>query len=438
MRLIKNNTLNYEPFHRSLQYYSSADEHLQGLKLLKLQNEKSRANLLEKYSYMFHTIASFEGQMSQIEDFQSMNKLLFNSMKRILPLKSINVFFFDEDALRLAPVEDDCLEFVKAFVNNSYKDGILDWIFETGKPTLLPLPENHRSTGSKYNFLILPLTEGENKKGVIAILTSINAISPEDLDIQVLNLMIGMALSKVEALHAKEKLKTTLNELQTYQAKLANDFKLSAIGELTDGIVEDIIDPLQVILSFVDLSGLSSIEKSSADLIKTQVQKIERVIARLVKFANIDSDNIKIEPCYINHIIKDYINLVKSFLESVNIECILDLEKDIPPVLSHPNYIYQLLTNLFSMIKSYSKKGGGIFIQTKFVDDKVIVKVITTSYLHNIVENSNGGEVKTRDLNLNIISDLMKKHEGEFRAAADIQKGSTMILNFPLKRKIRK
>lgn len=437
MRLIKNNTLNYEPFHRSLQYYSSADEHLQGLKLLKLQNEKNRGSLLERYSYMFHAVAAFEGQMSQVEDFAMMNKLLFNSLKRILPLKSINVFFFDENALMLNPVEEDCLEFVKLFVNNSYKDGILDWIFETGKPSLIPLPENHRATGSKFSFLILPLTEGENKKGVIAILTSINSINDEDLDIQVVNLMIGMALSKIEALYSKARLKATLNELQTYQAKLANDFKLSAIGELTDGIVEDIIDPLQVILSFVDLSGLNNIEKSSADLIKNQVQKIERVIARLVKFANIDSDNIKIEPCYLNNIIRDYINLVKSFLESVNIECILDLEKDIPPVLSHPNYIYQLLTNIFSMIKSYSVKGGGILIQSRFVDDRVTLKIITTTFLQNIAEN-NSADVKTRDLNLNIINDLMKKHEGELKAVAEAQKGSAISLSFPLKRKIRK
>jgi K+-sensing histidine kinase KdpD len=386
---------------------------------------------------MFHAIATFESQMSQIEDFQSMNRLLFNSLKRILPLKSINVFFFGESELNLIPVEEDCLEFVKTFVNNAYKEGILDWIFEAGKVSLIPLPENHRATGSKFNFLILPLLEGEKKKGVIAILTPLTSINPEDLDIQVINLMIGMALSKIEALYAKAKLKTTLNELQTYQAKLANDFKLSAIGELTDGIVEDIVDPLQVILSFVDLSGLNSIEKSSADLIKTQVQKIERVIARLVKFANIDSDNIKIEPCYVNNIIRDYINLVKSFLESVNIECILDLEKDIPPVLSHPNYIYQLLTNIFSMIKTYSPKGGGILIQSRFVDEHVSVKVITTSFLQNISE-TNSENVKTRDLNLNIINDLMKKHEGELRAAADNQKGSAIILNFPLKRKIRK
>jgi len=437
VRLIKNNTLNYEPFHRSLQYYSSADEHLQGLKLLKLQNEKNRASLLERYSYMFHAVAAFEAQMSQVEDFAMMNKLLFNSLKRILPLKSINVFFFDENALMLNPVEEDCLEFVKLFVNNSYKDGILDWIFETGKPSLIPLPENHRATGSKFSFLILPLTEGEHKKGVIAILTSINSINDEDLDIQVVNLMIGMALSKIEALYSKARLKATLNELQTYQAKLANDFKLSAIGELTDGIVEDIIDPLQVILSFVDLSGLNNIEKSSADLIKNQVQKIERVIARLVKFANIDSDNIKIEPCYLNNIIRDYINLVKSFLESVNIECILDLEKDIPPVLSHPNYIYQLLTNIFSMIKSYSVKGGGILIQSRFVDDRVTLKIITTTFLQNIAEN-NSADVKTRDLNLNIINDLMKKHEGELKAVAEAQKGSAISLSFPLKRKIRK
>ena len=104
-------------------------------------------------------------------------------------------------------------------------------------------------------------------------------------------------------------------------------------------------------------------------------------------------------------------------------------------------YLYdknQLLTNIFSMIKTYSKKGGGIMIQTKFIDDKVIVKIVTTSYLKNIIENSDISKMQTQDVNLNIINDLMKKHEGGFRAGADVQKGSTIILSFPLKRKIRR
>ncbi len=438
MRLIKNNTLDYEPFHRSLQYYASAEEHLQGLRLLKLQNEKFKSNLLEKYSYMFQTMASFEHQIAQVEDFKTMNKFLFSSLKRVLPLKSVNIFVLDEQELNLTPMEDDCFEFITAFVNNSYKEGILDWIFETGKPTLLAPPDSHRSTGSKLNYLLLPLIEETDKKGVIAILTSLGSIAREDLDVQVAGLMAGMALSKIDSLHSKEKLKSALNELQTYQAKLANDFKLSAIGELTDGIVGDIVDPLQVILSFIDLSGIGNAEKATEDLIRTQVQKIEKVISRLVKFANIDSDNIKIEPCYLNNIITDYINLVKSFLESINIECILDLEKDIPPVLSHPNYLYQLLTNVFSMIKAFSKNGGGILIQTKFVDENIIVKIVTTSYLENLLDNNDPNKVKTQDLNLNIINDLMKKHEGEFKSIADPQKGSTLMLRFPLKRRIRK
>jgi len=438
LRLIKNNTLNYEPFQRSLQYYSSADEHMQGLKLLKLQNEKSRTNLLEKYAYMFHTIAEFESRISKIEDYQSMNRLLYNSMKRIMPLKAVNVFFFDEEAIHLVPVEDNCIETITTYMNNSYKEGMFDWIFDTGNPLLLPLPESRRNASTKLNFLVLPLKDGDTRKGIVALLTSLGSVSPEDMDVKVVNIMIGMSFSKIESLYSREKLKSTLNELQTYQAKLANDFKLSAIGELTDGIVEEIIDPLQVILSFVDLSNSNNQDKSSTNLIRAQVQKIEKVINRLVKFASIDSESIKIEPCYINNIIRDYMNLVKSYLEGLNIECILDLEKDLPPVLSHPNLLYQLLTNLFSMIKTHSKKGAGMFIQSRFVDDKIVLKIVTTSFLRNILEYTNDNMAKSRDLNLNIINDLMKKHEGEFKAVTDAQKGSTMILSFPLKRKIRR
>ncbi len=57
--------------------------------------------------------------------------------------------------------------------------------------------------------------------------------------------------------------------------------------------------------------------------IKSQIKKINSVIGRLVKFADVNQKDVKIQPCNVNSIIKDYFYLVKSTLENANLEYIL-------------------------------------------------------------------------------------------------------------------
>jgi hypothetical protein len=112
----------------------------------------------------------------------------------------------------------------------------------------------------------------------------------------------------------------------------------------------------------------------------------------------------------------------------------LDFENDVPPILSHPNYIYQLLTNIFSLIKSYKVKKGGVIIQTRFKADNVLLRVITT----NNIDTQNKENNVQQNLSVNIIKNLMKKHEGELEIGSFENNGAALVLMFPLKRKIRK
>lgn len=249
-------------------------------------------------------------------------------------------------------------------------------------------------------------------------------------------MFLNLLLGKLEKLKLTEKLNEIFEELQTYQAKLSNDFRLSAIGEMTEGIVEDIITPLQVISSNVDIMKNETERNIELTQIKSQIKKINNVVGRLVKFADVNQNDIKIQPCNLNSIIKDYFYLVKSTLENANLEYILDFEKDLPPILSHPNYIYQLLTNIFSLIKSYKTKKGGIIIQTRYKENEIFLRVISTNKINN--PNNKNGENVQQNLSISIIKNLMKKHEGQLEFDTIQNSGAALVLMFPLIRKIRK
>lgn len=439
MRLLKDNNVEFEPFHSSLQFISrdGGTENGEGLSSPLAAKEMPGVNLLEKYSHFMQNILSFEKQTTESANLDTILVNFRVSLKRILPLKEAGIFFIDESRSTLAAADGNPESAFSRMVNNIYKESIIDWIFENGKPTILPDVNNFTAAGAKLNFIIQPISEEGKKKGILAILTPLGKTDIREADLQSVQILLNMALSKIEQLRLRGKLNRTYNELQTYQAKLSNDFRLSAIGELTEGIVEDIKSPLQVILSYADLLVRDEHDQQAANVVKEQVKKINFVINRLVKFSSINEEKTKIYPCDINHIVSEYYNLVKSSLDNAGIECVLDFEKDIPSILSSASYIYQLLSNIISIIKSKSTAaGGGIIIQTRYASESILIKIINTANLQPY-RNGQSGNPSSSNLNFRIVENIMKLHEGDFSVESFQKNSSIILLRFPLRRKIR-
>ncbi|MCU7490383.1 MAG: histidine kinase dimerization/phospho-acceptor domain-containing protein [Bacteroidota bacterium] len=436
MRLLKDNTHRYEPFFTSLQFTSrSGDEEKPVLPPLESQTDSQAGSLLEKYHHMVQNIIAMEKQISTSETIQEVSRTLKLALKRLVPLKNANFFLFDETKSSLFPFDNDEDQEFVSMVNNVYKEGILDWVFESGKPTVVPEVNNYTVAGPKLNYLFFPVIEDRQCRGILAVLTTLSKENFNELESHTIQIILSACIARMDKLFLREKLNKTYNELQTYQAKLSNDFRLSAIGELTEGIVEDIKSPLQVILSYADFLSREESDQKAANIVKEQVKKINFVINRLVKFSSLNEEKVKVYPCDLNTIISEYYSLVKSSLENANIECLLDFENDIPSVISHPSYIYQLLSNVISIIKANSTKGGGIIIQTRYYSESIVVKVINTAQITSYSSKSREALMQSPNLNFKIIDNIMRTHEGTF-SIESFQKNSSVIqMKFPLRRR---
>jgi hypothetical protein len=124
--------------------------------------------------------------------------------------------------------------------------------------------------------------------------------------------------------------------------------------------------------------------------------------------------------------------MFSSSLKNSNYECVLDLENNIPSLLTNENYINQILANIFYLIKAGNNKAGGIFIQTKCINEKVSVRFLSTDYFETLNKKTQNSLV---DINLKIIKNIMLQHEGEIKYESDRNKGTIINLSFPLKRK---
>ncbi|MFZ1292271.1 MAG: hypothetical protein WAR79_19405 [Melioribacteraceae bacterium] len=431
MILHKENTLRAEPFYKSLGEISLYNDEKYQPELV-----SSELQQLEKYSYFIQNLMAYEKDIKNDFNVKILMEKFLMYLKGIIPVKIVSLLFYNEFTRKLVPVDEIENTNIAKTMNHFNQQGIFNSIYSDKKIMTVPELESYNSNGAKLFYLIFPVYDEKKNYGILSILTSLNEKNISELEKKNINMFLNLLLGKLEKIKLSEKLNETYEELQTYQAKLSNDFRLSAIGELTEGIVEDIVTPLQVITSNVDI--LKSEFKNSVELnhIKAQIKKINIVIGRLVKFADVSHKDVKIKPCNLNDIIKDYFYLIKSTLENANFECILDFEKDLPSILSHPNYIYQLLTNVFTVIKSYKTRKGGIILQTRYKSDNIILRVITTSGISD-KDMANKEDVQ-KNLSLNIIKNLMKKHEGGLEFDSFENSGAALVLKFPLKRKIRK
>ncbi len=394
----------------------------------------SEFQMLEKYSHFVQNLIAFEKEIKRIENLES----LFNSftlyLKRIIPVKDVTLMFFDDVDNKLIPFNNKTASNIDKAMNNFNKEGVFKTVFSQNSSITIPDLESYNSSGPKLHYLILPVYE-KNNYGILSVLTSLHKKNITTLEKKNISILLNILLGKVEKIKLTEKLNETYDELQTYQAKLSNDFRLSAIGEMTEGIIEDITTPLQVIVSNVDILSEETKPLTELKHIKNQTKKINRIINRLAKFADVNQKNIKLKSCNINNIIKNYFLLVKSTLENSNMECILDFDNNLPPILSNPNYIYQLLTNIFSILKNFKTQKSGVILQTRFKENNIYLRIISTikfNTVNNIMENDQYGLV------IKIIKNIMKKHEGAVEISSFNNGGTAISLKFPLKRKIRK
>lgn len=432
MILHKENTRNAEPFYKSISDLSLNHKE----EIVHSEYGSNELKLLEKYSYFIQNLMTFEQEIKYDTNVKILMARLLRYLKGIIPVKGLSLLFYDEFKKQLLPVDEEEDSRIAKAMNHFNKEGVFRVIFADKKTISVPDLDSYNAEGSKLFYLIFPVYDDKKNYGILSLLTSIGQNNISELEKKSINVFLNLVLGKLEKLKLTEKLNNTYEELQTYQAKLSNDFRLSAIGEMTEGIVEDIVTPLQVISSNVDILKNETDKKIELTHIKSQIKKINNVVGRLVKFADVNQKDVKIQSCNINNIITEYFHLVKSTLDNANLEYILDFENDLPPILSHPNYVYQLLTNIFSIVKSYKTKKGGVIIQTRFNDNNVILRVISTNNIDST--NKNDSNSVQQNLSVKLINNLMKKHEGQMEFGSIENSGAALVLMFPLKRKIRK
>lgn len=432
MRILKQNTLRYQSFYKSLpDVTTTLTESRRDFTSLK---HSSLFPQLDKSVTHSSDYFEFRKKLRSINSIQAAAELLCDELKKMHDFNLTELYLFDDSDNTLKALNDSSKIRLNKFIQRIQSEGILDWVFESRQGQVIPDLSNKDLKSGLKKYLLIPVIHNKKNKGVIIADRhnyELSLSSKAESDIE---LYTEETCYQIELIHNRIIANAAYKDLQIYQSKMLNEFKLSAIGELTTGVVQDILSPLQYLVTNIDIlkKETDNQEHQVYDSMLNQIKRIETVIKRLIKFSEMNNETIKIQPCDFNVLIKDYKKLINSSLEEYGIEYILDLSDQLPQVLSHPSYVLQIFSNLFTILLDEKMKGEGIYLQTRFINDNVVIRIVLTERFKTVI-----GYEDNPNVNLNIIHNLMKKHEGSFQVQTDNNAGTRITLTFPLKRKLR-
>lgn len=428
MRVIKENNLDFHSFTLSLKQLQRSSS-AKGTVFIEKASEdyssvKDNDSPLRKILSFTERINSHTNLQDIISDFK-------NEVRSLTFFSEPEIFLINEKTSNCFPLNTNCKENISTFVRRNLSSGVIDWIAETGSFKIIPYG-NYNSISFGLNCLIIPIFSSGKFRGVLSTITSFTEIDKNSFEIQFLTTLLNVVFSKIQYELTKNELNGVYSELQSVQSKLENDYKLAALGELTYRSIEEISSPIQVILSYADLLKREhpDIDEEMTDLIKKKVYDIKSILERLVKFITTDDKARKVVPCSVNEVIEEFKKLIEPALNAENCECVLDLEENMPSILSNKNYLNQIFINGFSLINPLTEPGGGVIIQSRYSKQRIIVKMLFTKTVDL-------NKINDQDVGLNILKSLMDKHEGEFLVNSDESTGSTITFSFPLIRKVR-
>jgi signal transduction histidine kinase len=262
-----------------------------------------------------------------------------------------------------------------------------------------------------------------------------------------------------ELRRANAELERLLSELRTAQARIVQQGKMAALGQLVAGVAHEINTPLAAIVSNNDLfarafqrlreglerHGPESDGREHLAIIEdlTRVsreagRRITDIVRTLRTFARLDESELKAVDLHeglestlvlLAHQLKSGVAVVRDYGE-------------LPPVECNPNQLNQVFMNLMVNACQAMAEVGTLTLRTRRSGDGVLVQIADTGCgipeerIGRIFDpgyTTKGAAIGT-GLGLAIVYQLVEAHGGEITVESEVGRGTTFSLRLPLAR----
>lgn len=422
MRILTKNTSEYLPYSVFL---SGEETDTLPLSVENAWFYKSKKNCIKK-----SFLDSLDFYINELHNSQEMNDIqesFCKAVREIINAENYQIFLCDEYNRSLLSAGNQAEPSLYNYLNKNFQGGGLNEIFENLMPALYKGSDVFNDF-RKNDYGLIPLHHSGVFKGLIYLQAPDEVIFNNIDARKSIEVLFAAFLLKADSYNQKEKLKSLFLEIQSYQAKLLKDYRYSAIGEFTAGIIEEVLSGLQIILSSADqkITTTEGAESESILLIKEQVNKINNMLTNLARFASRNESTPEMKPIDLAQQIEEFCSLAEVSLKSKSYEIILEQDCSIPTVLSNIDQIRQLLTSIFSLLVKEDKQRGGIFIHTRCIGSHIVIRFLSTDRTGELLSDEND------NINIRIIKKIMSDHHGLVETRTKSMNGSSITLHFPV------
>ncbi len=234
-----------------------------------------------------------------------------------------------------------------------------------------------------------------------------------------------------------------ITEQKVLEEQLVRSQKMESIGTLAAGIAHEVGNPLTSISSLVQVIERTTSDQSAKEkleLIKSQVNRIARIIRNLVDFSRPTTHAS--QPSDINKILKDAMNIVQYGKKVMDIRFDVVLEAELPSITIVPDQLQQVFINiLINAVDSLDGKPGEIGIKSELKGEKVIVRISDSG--KGIIEDDidkifepffTTKEIgKGTGLGLWVSYGIVRSFQGDIKVESKEGKGATFTVTLPAK-----
>lgn len=233
-------------------------------------------------------------------------------------------------------------------------------------------------------------------------------------------------------------------QLKASQAQLVQSGKMAAVGQLAAGVAHEVNNPLQIILSRVQLLMMRNQDEEplfkDLQLIEANVKRISRIIRSLLDFARHNSGEEEWKSINLAHLATQTSSLMQHLLEKAEIDFQLEIpDTGSPLIFGNIGDMEQVFLNLLINAQQHTSTGGRIRIDLALQEGKAVIRVSDTGVgipkenLPHIFEPffTTREEQGGTGLGLSIIHGIIEKHKGRIDVNSAVGEGTTFTLYFP-------
>jgi signal transduction histidine kinase len=259
-----------------------------------------------------------------------------------------------------------------------------------------------------------------------------------------LELFARQAMAALENARLLHRLEGAHRELREVQEQLIQGEKLAVLGEMSAQLAHELRNPLVSVGGFaqrlvkLDLGNERATEYAA--IIAREVRRLEEMLGNILAYSK--KQPIRMEPCNLNDLLGEALELETELRQSAGISLVLDILMPLPELVGDCRQLRQVLLNLLSNARQAMPRGGTLTVRADRCalrgEDGVSIEVedtgggIPANVLRNIFNPFFSTQPKGTGLGLSLSHRVIEQHHGEIDVLNSVA-GARFIVRLPLR-----